>query len=243
MFIQEGPLLGVPEPGDRVSPTHLRRARLIGISMIAGPALLFAGNALHPVNHKTNESEWLSGIAAHRGQWYLAHIIIFLGLPLFVPAVVGLVRLARERAAGLVDVGSALTVVGLLGTEAFVTVEGFVGWHMTSPGADRGEMVALLERFNQQAATFVPVGLATPLFAVGLAVLAIALLRARVVPAILAGVLLLSRIVVTIAIGVGDATGEYEQAAIAIGDVLLVLGLGGIGLRVLGEPTSLTERG
>jgi hypothetical protein len=199
--------------------------------MIAAPALLLAGNALHPVNHKTNEAEWVAGIAAHREQWYLAHLVIFVGLPLFVPAVVGLVRLARERAPAWTEVGAALTIVGLLGTQAFVTVEGFVAWQMTSSGADRGEMVALLERFNEQAATFVPVGLATPLFAVGLAVLAIALLRARAVPLVLAGTVLLSRAVVGAALVVGDATGEYQQVAIAFGDALLVLGLGGIGLR------------
>ena len=43
--------------------------------MVGGPALLFAGNALHPVNHKTDEAAWLAGIAAHRSQWYAAHLL------------------------------------------------------------------------------------------------------------------------------------------------------------------------
>jgi hypothetical protein len=223
--------------------TELRRDRLIGVSMVAAPALLFIGNALHPVNHKTNESEWLAGIAGHRAQWYVAHLVIFVGLPLFVPAVVGLVGLVRGRASGLAEVGAALTIAGLLGTEAFVTVEGFVAWEMTSTGAGRGEMVALLGRFNEHAATSIPVGLATLLFDIGLAVVAIALLRDRVVPTALAGSFLLSRVVVAVALVVGDATGEYQQAAIAFGDALLVLALGGIGVRCFaGRPRVSTAR-
>jgi hypothetical protein len=214
---------------------------MIGACMVAGPALLLVGNALHPVNHKTNESEWVAGIAANRGQWYVAHLLIFIGLPLFVPAIMGIVRIVRARASAWAEGGAALAVFGLLGTEAFVTVEGFVAWHMTRAGADRGEMVALLERFNEQAATFVPVGLATPLFIVGLAVLAIALLRARVVPAVLAGVFLLSRLVVAVALVVGDVSGEYQQAVISAGDLLLVLGLGGIGVWLLRNSAALGD--
>lgn len=206
--------------------------------MCAGPALLLAGNALHPVNHKTDEAEWIDGIAAHRSQWYVAHLLIFIGLPLFVPAVVGLVRMIRERASTWAEAGAAVTVFGLLGTEAFVTVEGFVTWHMTRAGADRSEMVSLLTRFNDQTATSVPVGLATLVFIVGLAVLAVALLRARVVPMMLALTFLVSRAVVAIALVVGDASGEYQQAAISVGDVLLLLSLGGIGLTLLRDPVA-----
>jgi uncharacterized membrane protein YqjE len=63
--------------------------------------------------------------------------------------------------------------------------------------------------------------------------LAIATLRARAVPSTLASLFLLSRVVVIAALIVGSLAGEYQQAAIAFGDVLLLLGLGGIGWHLL----------
>src|SRR5206468_3911599 len=99
-----------------------RRQRFMAGCMVGGPALLFAGNALHPVNHKTDEAAWLAGIAAHRSQWYAAHLIIFLGVPLFVGAVVGLLRLVRGPGAGWAEAGAVLAVFGLFATEGFVTV-------------------------------------------------------------------------------------------------------------------------
>jgi hypothetical protein len=211
-------------------------ARLTAASMIAAPALLLAGNALHPVNHKKDEGEFLAGVAAHETEWYVAHLLIFIGLPLFVPAVVGLVRQVGDRALLLGTAGATLTIGGVFGAEAYVTVEGFVQWTMTNTaGADPEQMAAVLERFNTAAATFIPTGLGTIAFAVGLAMLAVAILRAGVLPMGYPLVVLASRV---LAIGVliaGDVSGEYQQALISAADALLLVGLGGVGVLLLRE--------
>lgn len=210
-----------------------RRSTLIAWSLIAAPALLLVGNALHPVNHKANEAVWVAGIADHRTQWYVAHVVILVALPLFVPAVIALLRLLRGRTAVLAEAGAVVTLFGLFATEAFVAVEGLVTWQMTDGGANRDEMVALLERFNQEAGTFVPIGLGTAVFVAGMAVLGLALVRAGLVPPLLAWAVLVSRLIAAAAIAVGESSGEYQQAIVSGGDLVLLLGLGGLGLWLL----------
>jgi hypothetical protein len=103
---------------------------------------------------------------------------------------------------------------------------------MTAPGADREEMVGLLERFNDTGGTFLPTALGTLLFAVALGVLGIALLRARVQPRWPATLIVVSRAIVVAAFIGGYASGEYLMAIVAGADLLLLVAFGAIALRV-----------
>ena len=196
--------------------------------MVAAPALLFLGNALHPVNHNRDEQEWLAGIAEHRTQWYVAHVLVFAALPLFVPAVIGLLRQLRDRRARLADGAALLALLSVFGTTGFVAVEGLAAWQMTVPDASRDEMVGLLERFDETAGTFLLTGLPTFLFAVALGLLGWALVRARVTPIWAPWLVVVSRLVTVVAFGAGYAAGEYLMPVVAGADLLLLVGFAGL---------------
>ena len=196
--------------------------------MVAAPGLLFLGNALHPVNHDRDEQEWLAGIAGHRTQWYVAHVLVFAALPLFVPAVIGLLQQLRDRPSRLTDGAAVLALSGVFGTTGFVAVEGLAAWQMTAPGASRGEMVALLERFDETPGTFLLTGLPTFLFAVALGVLGWALLRARVTPTWAPVVLVASRAITVVIFAAGYRAGEYLMPVVAATDLLLLLAFAGL---------------
>jgi len=210
--------------------TEQRQRRVLSVSMIAAPALLFAGNALHPVNHGRNEREWLAGIAEHRPQWYLAHLLVFAALPLFVPAIAGLLRALRDERTRLSDVAALVAVVAAFGTAGFVSVEGFATWQMTVSGAEREAMVGLMERFNDTAGTFVPTGLATFAFSIALGLVGVALMQARVEPRWAPLTIVVSRVVATAAFMVGHEAGEYPMAIVAAADLLLLAGFAGLAL-------------
>ena len=203
-------------------------SHLIRFSMVAAPTLLFVGNALHPVNHNRDEQEWLAGIAGHRTQWYLAHVLVFAALPLFVPAIIGLLQQMRDRRSRLADGAALLALAGLFGTTGFVAVEGLAAWQMTAPEASRGEMAGLLERFDETAGTFLLTGLPTFLFAVALGLLGWALVRARVTPLWAPWLIVLSRLITVVAFGAGFAAGEYLMPIVAAADLLLLLGFAGL---------------
>ncbi len=211
---------------------HEERHRgVVTAALITAPALLFAGNALHPVNHSRDEQEWLAGIAEHRPQWYAAHLLVFASLPLFVPAIAGLLRALSGRRSALSDAGALVAVIAAFGTAGFVAVEGFATWQMTAAGADRAPMVALMERFNDEAGTFVPTGLATFVFSIALGVVGVALMRERVEPRWAPVVIVASRVVATAAFAIGHEVGEYPMAIVAVADLLLLVGFGGLALR------------
>ena len=196
---------------------------LIRWSMLIGPAFLFLGNALHPVNHNRDEQAWLAGIADHRTQWYVAHLLVFAALPLFVLVVVGLLRRLRDRRAPASDLAAFVALLGIFGAGGFVAVEGLATWQMTVPEAGRSEMVGLLERFDESAGTFLPTGLATLLFAVALGALGWTLVRAKVSPSWAPWLLVFSRVVVVTAFVAGYAGGEYPMPIIALADLLLLV--------------------
>lgn len=196
--------------------------------MVAAPGLLFLGNALHPVNHNRDESEWLAGIADHRTQWYVAHVLVFAALPLFVPAIIGLLQQLRDRRSGLSDGAALLALVGVFGTTGFVAVEGLATWQMTAPGASRGEMAGLLERFDETAGTFLLTGLLTLVFSVALGLLGWALVRARVAPLWASSLIAVSRVIGAVAFVAGYAAGEQLMPIVAAADLLLLLGMAGL---------------
>ena len=201
---------------------------LIRFSTVAAPTLLFLGNALHPVNHNRDEQEWLAGIADHRTQWYVAHVLVFTALPLFVPAIIGLLQQLRDRRSRLADGAALLALLSVFGTTGFVAVEGLAAWQMTVPDASRGEMVGLLERFDETAGTFLLTGLPTFLFAVALGLLGWALVRAQVSPGWAPVLVVASRAIAVIIFAAGYHEGEYLMPIVAAADLLLLLGMAGL---------------
>ena len=106
---------------------HLRLYRLgTAAALVVAPLLFLADNLLHPEElARGNELEQVRLIADSYTRWQAAHVIGFLAILAFTPAVLGLAFLVRRRQATLGLVAGVLALVGLMGLAAVITIDGF----------------------------------------------------------------------------------------------------------------------
>ncbi len=94
-----------------LNPTGLVRQRLTALAMLGGPVLLGLGTLLMPadVDSKADTLQataaQLQMAGAHRTQVFIVFLVHVLGGLLLIPAVGGLMRLARQRGAALATTG------------------------------------------------------------------------------------------------------------------------------------------
>src|SRR2546423_5884726 len=110
---------------------HLRKM-VAGVCMILAPLLFLAAFVISP-QLETKAGKQLAVAATHLDRYYISTLVAMIGLFLFVPAVLGLMHMVRERRAGYGAVGGGLTMIGVLG--ALVgSGGGFAIWQMASDG-------------------------------------------------------------------------------------------------------------
>lgn len=188
------------------------RRKAAGVSLVAGPALLLASTVL------------LSAFGLFEA-WYQAMKLSFF---FFAVGVLGLVHLLRGRADGSGHAGGLLALAGCLSGASIVTAA-YLRGHLRGAVPD--------ERLDGLYLTVVNSPLPGLFFPAGLLVLAVALLRKKVVPA-WAGLLFALGALLFPA---GRIPG-YVPAMYAC-DVLLAVSLGYVGLRVLGMTAGEWEGG
>jgi hypothetical protein len=123
---------------------------MIGAASLAvGPLVMAVGDLLHP-----QETADISGQAAiivdHATRWYLAHLLLFIGLVVFVPGLLALTGLAAARRPRVGYAARVLMVIGVGGTAAIFVAEMLAGglalsarrrrrssWTRCSPGRSR----------------------------------------------------------------------------------------------------------
>lgn len=187
------------------------RRRAAGVSLIAAPALLLT-----------------SSVARFAfGQFEAWYQTMKLSFFFFVLGVLGLAHLLRGRADGSAHAGGAIALAGCLSGASIVTAAYLVG-HL--------ESAAPQERLQSLSLTIVNTPLPGLFFPAGLLVLAVALLRKKVVPA-WAGLLFALGAVL---FPVGRIPGLVP--AVFACDVLLTVSLGYVGARVLGMTTEEWDR-
>lgn len=150
------------------------------VSMVAGPALLLAGFAIHPEDG-SNAAETISTIAGNQGAWEASHALLFVAGIVLIPAVIALGRLVIGCERRTAAIASSLVVfasVGLAGAAAF---EQLIGVAATLP-ADADAMTRLVEAAEDSSV--VTATLYAPQMAVvlGFLVMAWALFRSATVP-------------------------------------------------------------
>lgn len=210
-----------------LSDAHHFRKTIAGLCMIAAPLLVLAGSVIHP-DGSTDEAAQLATVAGNLDQWYAAHLVLLISLAFAIPAVLGLMHMLREREAAYGHVGGALALLGTVAVAGIVAIE-MVVWQMGAAGADRAEMVALLERVSTSAGIVIPLFVVSIALGLGLAVLALGLYRARAVQFWMAGFTAVGGIMLTVA-------GFVASPVVAIvGGAFLLVGLGSIGRLVLSE--------
>ncbi len=106
---------------------HLRLYRLgTAAALVVAPLLFLVDNLLHPEElGRGNEVEQVGLIADAYTRWQAAHVIGFLAILAFTPAVLGLAFLVRRRQPTYGLVAGGLALLGLMGLAAVITIDGF----------------------------------------------------------------------------------------------------------------------
>jgi hypothetical protein len=106
---------------------HIRLYRLgTAAALVVAPLLFLIDNLLHPKElARGNEMDQVLLIADAYTRWQAAHVIGFLAILAFAPAVLGLAFLVRRRQPGYGLVAGAMALAGLLGLAAVITIDGF----------------------------------------------------------------------------------------------------------------------
>jgi hypothetical protein len=206
---------------------HFRRL-VAGICLIAAPVALLVGALVHPQG-KDAATAHLAVVADNPDRYYAAHAIILAGLALFLPAILGLMHLLRQRATAFSHVGGGLAMIGLFGATAVVGVDGIAVSQMGQPQASAEEMAALLDRIKESAGFRAIAVVGGVAFTLGMLLLAYGLWRARAVQPWMAG----GTAAAAIAVFIGQVTDNRVIFAIAF--AIYLVGLGPLGWRILTE--------
>ena len=150
------------------------RTLVAAASLITGPLLMAIGDLLHP-EERMAPAEQIAILVDHASRWYTAHLLLFVGIILFIPGLLALAALtgARRPAAGY-----AARILILMGTAALASI--FVGEMLVGrfvlDGADPAAATDLLESMFS-GPILAAVGPALLAFFVGTAAFAIPLMR------------------------------------------------------------------
>jgi hypothetical protein len=151
------------------------RTIIAATSLIVGPLLMTIGDLLHP-EERMSPRDQIAILADQASRWYLAHLLLFVGLLVFVPGLLALTGLVAARRPGTGYLARILMVVGVAAFASVFVVEMLVG-RFVAGGADPASAVALLERFFS-GPIFAVLGPAMLAFFLGTAAFALPMIRA-----------------------------------------------------------------
>jgi hypothetical protein len=150
------------------------RTLISAVSLVAGPLIMSIGDLLHP-EERMAPPEQMAILVADASRWYTAHLLLFIGMMLFIPGLLALAALTEARKPA---VGYAARILVLIGTAAISSV--FVGEMLIGrfvlDGADPAAATDLLESMFS-GPLLAAVGPAMLAFFVGTAAFAIPLMR------------------------------------------------------------------
>ena len=155
-----------------VNPPPSRFRTTIGAaSLIVGPAVMSVGDLMHPPESWDIPVQ-VAIIAAAATRWYMAHLLLFVGLLLLVPGILVVTEtMARQRPA--LAYASRLLLLASVGALSAV-----FGFEMVEGGfaarADHAAAVALLETFNSRVLVALTPGLLAFFVGTGLFVVPLA---------------------------------------------------------------------
>jgi hypothetical protein len=109
---------------DRSTNTELRGYQTsIGAGSLAvGPLVMAVGDLLHPTE-SSDLARQAAIIAEQATRWYLAHLLLLIGLVLFVPGLLTLTGLAAARRPRVGYAARVLLVIGVAGSAAIFVAE------------------------------------------------------------------------------------------------------------------------
>jgi len=147
--------------------------------LIVGPASVALGSLFQQVHDGDSASTALRRIAAHPGAAHTA-ILFDVGAVAMIPAMLYLMRQARDRGPRLALIGGAVAFIGwTVGVASFVGID--VLQYHAAQAADHAAAVGLVDKVNHDSILGALVGVFVIGHLLGMLLLGIALWRARAV--------------------------------------------------------------
>lgn len=199
---------------------------VVGLSLVLAPLFGLASSLVAPALRNDDARAQLDVISQHPNRWYWFTLLLLVGSILLVPALLGIAALVRERAPRLGNLGGGLAVLGFLiaiGDVMTLLLE----WQMAAEGANRREMVALLERFDEATGAGIVFGVGGLTALIGTVLLSVGLIRGRVAPTWAA-----IGLSVAIVLNIGGFTAS-SNVVVTISWAALLVAMGCIGRIVL----------
>jgi len=134
---------------DTALPSGRFRTRTGTASLIVAPALMSAGDLMHP-HESWDPATQVAMIAESTSRWYLAHLLLFVGMLLFVPGILALSELVAKRRPATGYAARVLLVASVGALSAVFVCEMLLG-RFVSQGADQAAAVALFATFQSGA--------------------------------------------------------------------------------------------
>ncbi len=157
------------------SSTRSYRTAIAAASLVLGPLLMSVGDLLHP-KESMDAAKQATIIIEHASRWYAAHLLLLVGLLVFIPGILALTQLTAERRPMAGYAGRIFLLIGMGAFYAVFVCEMLIGRYV-SDGADLPAATALLETF-QSVWVLGAVMAGVAAFMAGVAVTATALARA-----------------------------------------------------------------
>jgi hypothetical protein len=129
------------------SPTTSRRLRRVtaGAALIVFPAILVPQAVIDPAAGGTGEVMFRAA-SESAGALTTSAVLLLVSAVLMAPAAAGVLHQARDRGAGLANLGAVLAVLGGFGHFGIAM---FYLVALSLPGGDPAEMVAYIDRLNE----------------------------------------------------------------------------------------------
>ena len=128
---------------------HDDRTVVAAVSIVVGPLLMSVGDLIHPQESwdTTVQAAVIVEHASHASRWYVAHLLLFVGILVVIPGVLAIASFTAERTP---RGGYVARVLSLIGVAAFATIfvgEMLIGRYI-SDGASISAATKLLETFQ-----------------------------------------------------------------------------------------------
>ncbi len=92
------------------------------VSLVVGPLLMSIGDLLHP-EERMLPAEQIAIVVDHASRWYTAHLLLFFGMMLFIPGLLGLTALTAMVKPVVAYAARILIMIGTAGFAAIITGE------------------------------------------------------------------------------------------------------------------------
>ena len=221
----------------KINDANNFRRTVAGLCLIAAPLLLGVALLVGPDQGEAGLVETIAGNPA--GVEVESLLIIFSSV-LFVPALMGILDVVRNRSVALVHIGVGLMLIGVIGHAVWAGFQ-FVLLMLVQSDIERAQLIAALEGGGPPTAGFVVVLVMFLVgFFLGMLVLAAGLWRSRIVPKWVPLGLVLIAVSDFVPVPGGPVVGAVVSF---LANILLVACFGAIGVKLLTMSDTDWERG